>query len=200
VEPKPIPGRPPRRRGYSAQRVAAKALGGKRRPYSRRVTLEEHSEAFEEVFGPEGLHLHRWEGHLHPARWPMAHQKKSKMASERDEEVRGLWRWLASHFEARRLVFVDESGFNTSMTRLRARAPRGKRAYTARSRGTAPRTPPSSPRSLSPRSHGRVDDRRRSHGRGGLLEAYVEHFLAPALSNGQVWWSSMGSRRTGHRG
>jgi DDE superfamily endonuclease len=24
---------------------------------------------------------------------------------------------------------VDESGFNTSMTRLRARAPRGKRAY-----------------------------------------------------------------------
>ena len=24
---------------------------------------------------------------------------------------------------------MDESGFNTSMTRLRARAPRGKRAY-----------------------------------------------------------------------
>jgi DDE superfamily endonuclease len=36
---------------------------------------------------------------------------------------------LASRFDARRLVFVDESGFNTSMTRLRARAPRGKRAY-----------------------------------------------------------------------
>jgi hypothetical protein len=29
--------------------------------------------------------------------------------------VRGLWRWLASHFDARRLVFVNESGFNTSM-------------------------------------------------------------------------------------
>ena len=40
-----------------------------------------------------------------------------------------MWRWLASHFDARRLVFVDESGFHTSMTRLRARAPRGKRAY-----------------------------------------------------------------------
>jgi hypothetical protein len=26
-------------------------------------------------------------------------------------------------------VFVDESGFNTSMTRLRARAPKGERAY-----------------------------------------------------------------------
>jgi hypothetical protein len=58
----------------------------------------------------------------------MAAQKKSQIASERDEQARGLWRWLASHFDARRLVFVDESGFNTSMTRLRARAPRGKRA------------------------------------------------------------------------
>jgi hypothetical protein len=31
--------------------------------------------------------------------------------------------------DARRLVFVDESGFHTSMTRLYARAPKGKRAY-----------------------------------------------------------------------
>jgi hypothetical protein len=59
----------------------------------------------------------------------MARQKKSQIAQERDEEARGLWRWLASHFDARRLVFVDESGFHTSMTRLRARAPKGKRAY-----------------------------------------------------------------------
>jgi DDE superfamily endonuclease len=59
----------------------------------------------------------------------MATQKKSLIASERDEQARGLWRWLASRFDARRLVFVDESGFNTSMTRLRARAPRGKRAH-----------------------------------------------------------------------
>ena len=59
----------------------------------------------------------------------MAAQKKSQIASEREEEVRGLWRWLASRFDARRLVFVDESGFHTSMTRLRARAPKGKRAY-----------------------------------------------------------------------
>jgi DDE superfamily endonuclease len=36
---------------------------------------------------------------------------------------------LASRFDPRRLVFVDESGFRTCMTRLRARAPRGKRAY-----------------------------------------------------------------------
>jgi hypothetical protein len=59
----------------------------------------------------------------------LAAQKKSKVASERDEGARGLWRWLASRFDARRLVFVDESGFHTSMTRFCARAPRGKRAY-----------------------------------------------------------------------
>ena len=59
----------------------------------------------------------------------MATQKKSPVAKERDEEARGLWRWLAKHFDARRLVFIDESGFHTSMMRLRARAPRGQRAY-----------------------------------------------------------------------
>ena len=52
--------------------------------------------------------------------------------------------WLASHFDARRLVFVDESGFHTSMTRLRARAPKGERAYGKRSRETGVRTPRSS--------------------------------------------------------
>jgi len=50
--------------------------------------------------------------------------KKSPVASERDEGARGLWRWLA-----RRVVFIDESRFHISMTCLKARAPRGERAY-----------------------------------------------------------------------
>ncbi len=60
-----------------------------------------------------------------------------------------MWRWLASRFDARRLVFVDESGFHTSMTRLRARAPKGKRAYGKVYRATEARTLRLSPRSLS---------------------------------------------------
>jgi hypothetical protein len=44
-------------------------------------------------------------------------------------------------------VFVDESGFNTSMTRLRARAPKGKRAYGKVPKNLKARTPHSSPRS-----------------------------------------------------
>jgi hypothetical protein len=59
----------------------------------------------------------------------VAAQKKSQVARERDEGARGLWRWFLARFDLRRLVFVDESGFHVAMDRLRARAPRGQRAY-----------------------------------------------------------------------
>jgi transposase len=114
----------------------------------------------------------------------MAAQKKSKIASERDEEARGLWRWLASHFDARRLVFVDESGFNTSMTRLRARAPRGKRAYGKVPRNRGKNTTLIASLALkggmgiSMTVEGATDSE--------AFEAYVEHFLAPTLEKGQV--------------
>jgi transposase len=46
------------------------------------------------------------------------------------------------------------------------------------------------------RGHGRVDDRRGSHGRLGF-EAYVEHFLAPSLCEGQVVvLDGLGAHRT----
>jgi transposase len=124
----------------------------------------------------------------------LAAQKKSPLASERDEEVRGLWRWLASRFDARRLVFVDESGFHTSMTRLYARAPRGERAY-----------------AKVPRNRGKNETLIASITFGGAMgasmtveggtdaaafEAYVEHFLAPTLREGQVVLDGLGAHRT----
>jgi hypothetical protein len=128
----------------------------------------------------------------------LATEKKSPIAQERDEGVRGLWRWLAKHFDARRLVFIDESGLHTSMMRLRARAPRGERAY-----GQGPD---------KPQEHhaDRLHHPQRGNGRGddylegatdalAFVEAYVEHFLAPTLAEGQVEWYSMGSERTGGR-
>jgi transposase len=114
----------------------------------------------------------------------MARQKKSKIASERDEEARGLWRWLASRFDARRLVFVDESGFHTSMTRLRARAPKGKRAYGKVPRNRGKNTTLIAAITLeegmgAPMTvEGATDSE--------AFEAYVEHFLAPTLREGQV--------------
>jgi transposase len=115
----------------------------------------------------------------------MADQKKSQIASEREEEARGLWRWLASRFDARRLVFVDESGFNTSMTRLlRARAPRGKRAY-----GKVPRNRGKNTTLIAAITlEGAMGTSMSVEGAtdAEAFEAYVEHFLAPSLEKGQV--------------
>ena len=113
----------------------------------------------------------------------MATQKKSKIASERDEGLRALWRWLVSHFDVRRLVFVDESGMHTSMDRLRSRAPKGLRAY-----GKVPRNRGKNTTLIASMS---------VHGMGEAMciqgatdaeafEVYVEHFVAPSLSEGQV--------------
>jgi transposase len=125
----------------------------------------------------------------------MAAQKKSKIASERDEEVRGLWRWLASRFDARRLVFVDESGFNTSMTRLRARAPKGKRAY-----GKVPRNRGKNQTLIAAITlEGAMGESMSLEGGTDALafETYVEHFLAPSLSEGQVVvLDGLGAHRT----
>jgi transposase len=114
----------------------------------------------------------------------MATQKKSKIASERDEEARGLWRWLASHFDARRLVFVDESGFHTSMTRLYARAPRGKRAY-----GKVPRNRGKNTTLIAAITlEGAMGESMTVEGAtdSEAFEVYIEHFLAPSLCEGQV--------------
>jgi len=125
----------------------------------------------------------------------MADQKKSPVAQERDEEVRGLWRWLAKHFDARRLVFVDESGFNTSMTRLRARAPKGKRAY-----GKVPRNRGKNTTLIAAITlEGAMGESMTIEGATDALafEAYVEHFLAPSLEEGQVVvLDGLGAHRT----
>jgi transposase len=114
----------------------------------------------------------------------MAAQEKSPIAQERDEQKRSLWKWLASRFDAGRLVFVDESGSSISMMRLRSRAPRGKRAY-----------------GRVPRNRGKNQTLIASMTLGGgmgecmcikggtdapVFEAYVEKSLAPSLCEGQV--------------
>ncbi len=126
----------------------------------------------------------------------MAAQKKSQIASERDEEVRGLWRWLAWRFDPRRLVFVDESGFHTSMTRLRARAPRGKRAYgkVPRNRGKNTTLIAAITLEGAMGASMTVDEATDAL---ASFEAYVEHFLAPSLEKGQVVvLDGLGAHRT----
>jgi transposase len=121
--------------------------------------------------------------------------KKSQLAHERDEEVRGLWCWLASHFDARRLVFVDESGFHTSMTPLYARAPRGKRAY-----GKVPRNRGKNTTLIASITlEGGMGESMAVEGAtdAEAFEAYVEYFLAPTLKEGQVVvLDGLGAHRT----
>jgi transposase len=93
-------------------------------------------------------------------------------------------------------VFVDESGFHTSMTRLRARAPRGKRAY-----GKVPRNRGKNQTLIaSVNLEGGLGEALAIEGStdAELFEAYVEGFLAPTLEAGQVVvLDGLGAHRTG---
>jgi transposase len=142
----------------------------------------------------ESLHGHDESEDLGPS-GGLAAQKKSQLATERDEEKRGLWRWLAGRLDARRLVFIDESGFHTSMTRLRARAPRGERAY-----GKVPRNRGKNQTLIAAITlEGGMGEALAIEGAtdAELFEAYVEEFLAPTLKAGQVVvLDGLGAHRT----
>jgi transposase len=92
-------------------------------------------------------------------------------------------------------VFVDESGFNTSMTRLRARAPRGKRAH-----GKVPRNRGENTTLIAAITlEGAMGESMAVEGAtdAQVFEAYVEHFLAPTLERGQVVvLDGLGAHRT----
>jgi transposase len=58
----------------------------------------------------------------------VAAQKKSLIATERDDAARAAWRLTASTLNPAVLVSVDETSTHTALTRRRARGPRGQRA------------------------------------------------------------------------
>jgi transposase len=61
-------------------------------------------------------------------------KKRMLGATERDERRRQMWHCIVRNIDARRLVFVDESGTNVTLARRYGWAPRGDR-----SRGSVPR-------------------------------------------------------------
>jgi transposase len=65
-----------------------------------------------------------------PGQWAdRLDQKQGSLgAAERNEAAREPWRQAVKAVDPRRLVFMDERGTHTALTRLFARAPRGKRA------------------------------------------------------------------------
>lgn len=114
-------------------------------------------------------------------------QKKSLHADERDTpRVKRLRREFLQHIKTidpSRLVFIDESGATTAMTRLRGRAPRGQRVHGA-----------------TPHGHWKVTTIIGALRRSGVVapmtidsptdsdvfREYVEHVLTPVLRPGDV--------------
>lgn len=93
---------------------------------------------------------------------------------------------LASRFDARRLVFIDESGFHTCMMRLRARAPRGKRAYGKVRRNRGKNQTLIASITLQG-AMGEAISIKKGATDAELFEAYIEDFLAPTLKVGHRW-------------
>ncbi len=105
-------------------------------------------------------------------------------AVERDEFLRAAWRvMVAERVEAKRLVFVDEMGTNTSLSVAYAWAPKGRRAHCSVPRNRGPNTTVLS--SMNAEGMGpslTVEGATTSV----VFEAYVEQVLAPILRRGQV--------------
>jgi DDE superfamily endonuclease len=83
----------------------------------------------------------------------------------------------------RRLVFVDESGTHISMDRLRSRAPKGDRAY-----GQVPKNRGKNTTLIASMSLHGMGESMCLEGAtdANAFEVYVDQFLAPSLTEGQV--------------
>jgi hypothetical protein len=114
----------------------------------------------------------------------MEQKKRSVGASERDEFLRSAWRALvAGHIDARRLVFVEEMGSNTSLAPLYACSRRAERAL-----AKIPRNWGSNLTLLASMSAEGMGSCLAVEGATtrGVFEAYLERALAPSLGPRQV--------------
>jgi transposase len=109
--------------------------------------------------------------------------KKVLFASERDEAERAAWRTELAAVHPARLIFVDETGTNLSLTRRYGRAQRGQRVV-----GHVPRNPGPNVTLVAAMDQdglcgeltltGAVD--------GMAFDAYVQHILVPYLRPGDI--------------
>ena len=114
----------------------------------------------------------------------MEPKKRSVGASEKDEFLRAAWRTLvAGTLDARRFVFVDEMGTNTSLSPIYGWARRGKRAYFE-----VPRNWGANVTLLSSMTRSGIGPSMAVEGptTREVFEAYIEKVLAPELVAGEI--------------
>ncbi|HYN94424.1 MAG TPA: IS630 family transposase [Pilimelia sp.] len=104
-------------------------------------------------------------------------------ATERDETARAQWHSDMATTDPARLVFVDECGTHTSMTRRRARAARGVRARGAVPRNRGAVTTLITGLALSGMSPAMTVEGGTS---AAVFAAYLQRVLLPWLRPGQV--------------
>lgn len=123
-------------------------------------------------------------------------QKKSLIATERDEDARAAWKQAIAAIPVERLVFIDESGFHTRMTSLYACAPRGQRAY-----GYVPRNHTHNTTLVAALSLAGVGDTMVIEGAmdGSAFVAWLQQGLGPTLVSGQVVVMDNLNVHKGHR-
>jgi hypothetical protein len=105
-------------------------------------------------------------------------------ALERDEFLRAAWKvMVAGEIDARRLVFVDEMGTNTSLSPLYGWAKKGERVYCS-----VPHNRGKNTTLLSSMSMEGVGPSLAVEGAttAAVFETYVEQVIAPTLRTGQV--------------
>ena len=91
---------------------------------------------------------------------------------------------VAEQVEAKRLVFVDEMGTNTSLSPAYAWAPKGQRAHCSVPRNRGANTTVLS--SMSAQGMGPSLTVEGATTTSAVFETYVEQVLAPTLRSGQV--------------
>ena len=104
-------------------------------------------------------------------------------ATERDEAARAAWREQTAAVDARRFVWVDETGSHLALTPTHARAPRGQRA-----RGSVPRNRGRATTLLASLTTAGMGPATTVEGgtTAEVFAAYVDQVPAPALRPGQV--------------
>jgi transposase len=110
-------------------------------------------------------------------------EKKSRRASERDEEQRPAWRTRTRGVDPGRFVWVDETGSHLGMTRTHSRAPRGRRAVSAVPRKRGANRTLIAALTLAGPGPGLLLDRAIDR---ATFDGYVVHLLAPTLKPDQI--------------